>query len=101
MWKSILSPSARVKSLIGNFGRARARLWRASRRRRPRIRDTSRRGGRIPPSFSHAGAQARARVFAVQLCDETGADFSGANRFAFVSIGTIAEGFAVHSAHHS
>src|SRR6266487_3342040 len=97
---SILSPSARVKSLIGNFGRARAKLWRAPRRRRPSIRDTSRRSDRVPPLFSHAGAQARSRVFAVQLCDEAGADFSGANGFAFVSIGTIAETFAVHSAHH-
>ena len=40
--------------------------------------------------------QRRERVFAIQLCDEAGADLSGTNRFAFISVGAIAEAFRIH-----
>src|SRR5262249_12027975 len=50
--------------------------------------------------FAELFAELRARVFAVELRDETGADLGGTHRFAFVSIRAVAEFFCVHRAHH-
>jgi hypothetical protein len=53
-----------------------------------------------PSSLAGAALQNRARVFAIQFGDETGADFRRTHRFAFVSIRAIAKTFRVHPPHH-
>ena len=54
----------------------------------------------VPPLLACARAQGRARVFAIQFRDETGADLGRTDRFAFISVGAIAEAFGVHHVHH-
>jgi hypothetical protein len=51
-------------------------------------------------SLSHASLQDRARVFAIEFGNETGADFRGTNRFAFIGVRAVAEAFCVHLPHH-
>src|SRR5215510_10940856 len=55
---------------------------------------------RALPLLTRAALYRRSRVFAVQLGNETGANFGGANCLTFVCIAAIAEAFGVHRADH-
>ena len=59
----------------------------------PRLRDT-------PQLFTHALFELCARVFAVELRDETGADLGGTHCFALVSVGAITKSLLIHYLHH-
>ena len=48
----------------------------------------------------YALSKARACVFAIEFCNEADADLSGTDRFAFVSVGAIAETLSVHDLYH-
>ena len=50
--------------------------------------------------FAGTALQRSACVFPIQFRDKTGANLSGTNRFALVSVGAIAESFRIHHAHH-
>src|SRR6478736_9977772 len=62
-------------------------------RARPRLRDT-------PQLFAHALPELCARIFAVELGDETGANLGGTHCFALVSIGAITKSLLIHDLHH-
>src|SRR4029077_8287690 len=53
-----------------------------------------------PQLFAHALSELCERVFAVELRDETGADFGGTHCFALVSVGAITESLSIHDPHH-
>ena len=87
-------------------GRMRARRWRAPRRRRREVRDTTpkafaSRQARVPRSFTGALLHFCPCIFAVQLRNKTGADLGRTNCFAFVGVGAVAETFRIHRLHHS
>jgi hypothetical protein len=50
--------------------------------------------------FAGTALQRSACVFPIEFRDKTGADLSGTNRFALVSVGAIAKSFRIHHAHH-
>ena len=50
--------------------------------------------------IARAQAEIGARELAIQFRDEAGADFRGANRFAFVGVGAVPKTFGVHHADH-
>jgi hypothetical protein len=50
--------------------------------------------------FAESAAELCARVFAVEIRNETGADLGRTHCFALVSVGAIAESLVVHYLHH-
>jgi hypothetical protein len=50
--------------------------------------------------FAESLAELGARVFAVELGNETGADLGRTHCFALESVGAVAEFFCVHRVHH-
>ena len=102
----ILLPNGRAISLIASYGRAKRTHFRddvvvpigkLTASPTDYIRDTT---ARLPPLFARTCAQRCPCVFAIQFRNKTGADLSGTNRFAFVSVRAIAETLAVHDVHH-
>jgi hypothetical protein len=51
--------------------------------------------------FAESSAELCARVFAVELRNETGADLGGTNCFALVSVCAIAKSLVIHRSYHS
>src|SRR5437868_3426802 len=74
------------RSSIRNYGRARAK------------RDDVL--GERAKLFAESLAELCARVLAVELCDETGADLGGTHCFAFVGVGAITKSLLIHYLHH-
>src|SRR5215472_5413273 len=89
--------NARRPRLIGNCGSA-SRVRCRGRRCRPE--------GKLAASstlcrlFAHSLAELRARVFAVEFRDPTGADLGGTDCFAFVGVSAVAESFRIHYSDH-
>src|SRR5580765_8685811 len=55
---------------------------------------------RTPQLFAESLAELCARVFAVELRDETGADLGGTHCFALVGVGAITKSLVIHYLHH-
>ena len=60
----------------------------------PRVRNTR------TKLFAEPPAELRARVFAVELCNETGANLGWTHCFALVSVGAITKSLLVHYLNH-
>src|SRR6266705_1752308 len=56
--------------------------------------------GKRAKLFAESLTELCARVFAVELCDETGADLGGAHCFALVGVGAITKSLLIHYLHH-
>jgi hypothetical protein len=50
--------------------------------------------------FAESLPELCARVFAVELCNETGANLRGTHCFALVSVGAITKSLLIHNVHH-